>query len=69
MYRENIRLTRKLEKCQIPQDILCLTKRLDRRNTVCIARERLKVRHKKDKEDGTSEVFEEVYCNPAKNVL
>jgi hypothetical protein len=30
------------------------------KNTVCIARERLKVRHKKDKEDGTSEVFEEV---------
>jgi hypothetical protein len=62
LYRQSvfIRLPRKLEKCQIPQDILCLTKRLDRRNTVCIARERLKVRCKRDNEDDASEVSEEV---------
>ena len=54
------RIPRKLEKCQIPQDILCLTKRRDRSNTVCIARERLKVRCKRDKVDGASEDSEEV---------
>lgn len=53
-------LHRKLEKCQMPQDFLCLTKSHDRRNTACIAREQLEVRCKIDKADGASEVFEEV---------
>ena len=44
----------------MPQDILWLTKKYDRSNTLCITRERFKVRRKKDKEDGASEVAEEV---------
>lgn len=45
----------------MPQDILYLTKRHDRSNTVCIARERLEVRCKRDKADGASEDFKEVF--------
>lgn len=44
----------------MPQDVLRLTKKPDRSNTLCITRERSKVRRKKDKEDGTSEVAGEV---------
>ncbi|MBQ8927597.1 MAG: hypothetical protein IJ055_04880 [Oscillospiraceae bacterium] len=37
-----------------------MAKRFDCSNTCCIAREKRKARRKKDKEDGTSEDFEEV---------
>ncbi len=48
------RSPRKLTKCRIPQDILFCDKRRDRRNTVCLSRERLKVQGQTDKEDGAS---------------
>lgn len=51
---EIIRLPRELEKCQISQDISHMSKRLERRNTLCISSERLKDRHEIDKEDGAS---------------
>ena len=48
------RLPRKLEKCRIAQNILCWAKRLDRRTTLCNARESRKVQRKRDKQDGAS---------------
>ena len=54
------RLPRKLEKCRIAQDILCRAKRFDRSTTLCNAREKHKVQCKRDKQDGASEVSEEV---------
>ena len=54
------RLPRELEKCRIAQDILCRAKRLDRSTTLCNAREKHKAQCKRDKQDGASEVSEEV---------
>ncbi len=45
------------------QDFLCQAKSIFRRNTVCISRKIDKAWHKKDKSDGASEVFEQIYYN------
>ncbi len=49
------RLPREPEKCRIAQDILCRKKRLE-----CSTRESHKARRRRDKQDGASEVSEEV---------
>ena len=61
LLRRKISIPRKLEKCQISQDILWLTMCLERRCTLCTASERHAVWRKRDKKDGASEVTEEVY--------